>query len=314
MIKTEQLRYLVELDKTNSFHKCADNLYLSQPAISLSIRNLEKELGVTLFTRTSTGVYPTEIGTKVIQQAKEILLHINHVQTLCKEHNSTQAQFTLEHLDIYSLATISAIILPSVVSALQKNFPTASFLFHEQGLEEIFPLISQNSYSIGFHFIWEDDLESILQQYPNLKIDMLHPLFFYLATTKTAAFRPKTAIQLDGTANQNLQIPLISYEHIAITTQQIQKQLIEQNIAQLVFSAPNPKLFNTYISQGLGAGLIAGLGNNKFLSTNEELAQLVFTPIETNRKCFLVLLYHQALPAGLHQLILQYVRTQLERL
>lgn len=86
MIKTEQLRYLVELGKSNSFHKCAENLYLSQPAISLSIRNLEKELGVSLFERTPSGVYPTEIGKKVIQQAKTILSDMDMLYQLCCTH------------------------------------------------------------------------------------------------------------------------------------------------------------------------------------------------------------------------------------
>ena len=160
MIKTEQLRYLVELDRTNSFHKCAENLYLSQPAISLSIRNLEKELGVTLFTRTSTGVYPTEIGTKVIQQAKEVLLHINGIQTICKEYTSKQDELALEKLDIYSSEAISSLILPHVISELQKKFSSAMFSFHECDFNSIFSNINQNIHGISLYYGWEDDCKS----------------------------------------------------------------------------------------------------------------------------------------------------------
>lgn len=96
MIKTEQLRYLLELDKTNSFHKCAENMFLSQPAISLSIRNLEKELGVTLFERTPAGVFPTEIGKKVIAQARTVMHSLNDIYVICDNHQLDSGIIQLE--------------------------------------------------------------------------------------------------------------------------------------------------------------------------------------------------------------------------
>lgn len=311
MIKTEQLRYLVELDRTNSFHKCAENLYLSQPAISLSIRNLEKELGVTLFTRTSTGVYPTEIGTKVIQQAKEVLLHMNGIRTLCKEYNSTQNDFILKQLEIYASETISSIILPHVIPELQKKFPTAMFSFHQCTLDGLFSELAKNPYSIGFYYSWADECEELLKQYPTIKADQLSPLSFHLATAKSAPFRPKTAIQLDNNDNGELKIPFVSYAKNMDTTNQVIQQLLDQHILQLVFEAPTGKLFNMYINQGLAAGVISGLGNDKFISSNDEMAQLVFTPIETERKSYLFLFYNKKLPTGLHQLLQQYIKTRL---
>ena len=311
MIKTEQLRYLVELDRTNSFHKCAENLYLSQPAISLSIRNLEKELGVTLFTRTSMGVYPTEIGTKIIQQAKEILLHINEIKTQCQEYRSNQEDFSLDTLEIYSIESISSIILPQVLSALQKQFPSATFTFYDDELEDFLPYIAQNPYSVGFHFYWDDDCEALLAQNPTVRADALHPLYLYLATAKTAAFRPKNPIPLNNEVDTTSQIPFIFYKQTSKISQTVQRKLLQKENFQLIFEAPTAKLFNMYISQGLAAGIVPGLGNNKFLSTNEDLAQLSFTPIETERKSSLFLFYNQALPTGLHQLLQQYIKTKL---
>lgn len=311
MIKTEQLRYLVELDHTNSFRKCAENLYLSQPAISLSIRNLEKELGVMLFDRTSTGVYPTEIGIKIIQQAKEILLHINGIETLCKEYCSNQDKIALEKLDIYSSEAISSLILPHVISELQKKYSTAMFSFHECNFESIFSNIAQNRHGISIYYGWEDECEKLLTQYSNVRVEHLSPLSFHLVTTKTAPFRPKGTIQADQVDNQKLQIPFVSYSKNTETTNRVIEQLIKQQTLQVVCEAPTVKLFYMYINQGLAAGVIAGLGNNKFLSSNEEISQLLCTPIETNRRAFLFLFYNESLPDGLHQLLLQYIKTRL---
>lgn len=90
--------------------------------------------------------------------------------------------------------------------------------------------------------------------------------------------------------------------------------LIEQQTLQIVLEAPTAKIFNMYVNQGLAAGIVSGLGNNKFLYANEEMAQLAFTPIETKRKLFLFLFSNKNLPSGLHQLLLQYVKNRLELL
>ena len=86
---------------------------------------------------------------------------------------------------------------------------------------------------------------------------------------------------------------------------------MESKTLQIVCEAPTVKMFYMYINQGLAAGIISGLGNNKFMSSNEELSQLNCTPIETNRKAFLFLFYNENLPAGLHQLLQQYIKTRL---
>lgn len=61
-MKFEQLEQVLEVAKTGTFSQAARNLYMSQPNLSLSIRQLEEELGCRLFVRTSEGVVPTEDG------------------------------------------------------------------------------------------------------------------------------------------------------------------------------------------------------------------------------------------------------------
>ena len=52
----QQLRYATEIEKTGSITKAAKNLYMGQPNLSKSIKELEQELGVTIFERTTKGV------------------------------------------------------------------------------------------------------------------------------------------------------------------------------------------------------------------------------------------------------------------
>ena len=56
------LKYAVEVEKTGSISKAAENLYIAQPHLSKAIRELEGSLGAAIFNRTSKGVVPTKKG------------------------------------------------------------------------------------------------------------------------------------------------------------------------------------------------------------------------------------------------------------
>lgn len=84
-MRTETLKYLLEVDKLQSISKAATNLFISQSALSESISALEKELNVAIFTRTRKGIIPTESGKKIIAQAKKILEEIDKLYLLSYE-------------------------------------------------------------------------------------------------------------------------------------------------------------------------------------------------------------------------------------
>ncbi|NJK62928.1 MAG: LysR family transcriptional regulator [Synechococcaceae cyanobacterium SM2_3_1] len=63
-----------------SFRRAADSLYLSQPAVSLQVQNLERQLGVTLFDRGGRQLRVTEAGKILVDYGERIL-------TLCQEPN-----------------------------------------------------------------------------------------------------------------------------------------------------------------------------------------------------------------------------------
>ena len=67
------LRYFLQICRDGSFSKAAKNLYISQPGLSKSISNLEKELGVSVFNRTSKGNELTEYGEYLKNKASTIV-------------------------------------------------------------------------------------------------------------------------------------------------------------------------------------------------------------------------------------------------
>ena len=69
----QQLTYIVEIANCKSISRAAEYLFVSQPALSQQIQNLEKELGYRVFHRTSKGLELTEKGNVFYQKAQEML-------------------------------------------------------------------------------------------------------------------------------------------------------------------------------------------------------------------------------------------------
>lgn len=72
-MKLHQLRYVIEVVARGSINEAARKLYISQPTLSKAIKELEKELGVTIFTRTSTGISLSSDGAEFLGYARQVV-------------------------------------------------------------------------------------------------------------------------------------------------------------------------------------------------------------------------------------------------
>lgn len=72
-----QIRYVIEVADSSSMRKAATKLLVSQPALSASIRELEEELGIRIFTRTNRGISLTDEGKKFVDDAKDVELQFD---------------------------------------------------------------------------------------------------------------------------------------------------------------------------------------------------------------------------------------------
>ncbi|MFN3618577.1 MAG: LysR family transcriptional regulator, partial [Aquabacterium sp.] len=72
MIDLKRLRHLTALVQYGNFHRAAEALHLTQPALSRSIQALEAHVGAPLLMRHRTGVEPTELGRLMLRHAGEL--------------------------------------------------------------------------------------------------------------------------------------------------------------------------------------------------------------------------------------------------
>lgn len=68
----QQIRYAITIADTGSMNKSAEILYVSQPSLTSAIKELEKEIGISIFLRTSKGVVPTNEGTDFLTHARQV--------------------------------------------------------------------------------------------------------------------------------------------------------------------------------------------------------------------------------------------------
>ena len=89
----QQCRYVEVVARVGSFSQAAKELYMTQPNLSCSIKDLENELGVQLFTRSNTGTRLTEDGHDFLKYAKRIIGELDLLQQ--RYHDQFKKSFTV---------------------------------------------------------------------------------------------------------------------------------------------------------------------------------------------------------------------------
>ena len=97
----QQLTYLVTVADCGNITEAAEKLFISQPSLSAAIHNLEKEMGVTAFTRSNKGVTVTREGEELLSFARMLLEQADNMNILemeREEHRSFLCLVSIIHL------------------------------------------------------------------------------------------------------------------------------------------------------------------------------------------------------------------------
>ena len=88
------MKYAVEIANTKSISKAAENLYMGQPNLSRAIKELEENLGITIFKRTTKGITVTPEGEEFLQYAKRIISQVEEVEEIYKNGKKRKQRFS----------------------------------------------------------------------------------------------------------------------------------------------------------------------------------------------------------------------------
>lgn len=122
-----ELKYIVAVAKERHFRKASESCFVSQPTLSVAVKKLEEELGVTLFERRKQNLLITPVGQKIIKVAENILEQSQLIKKLALE---SQGNLPTE-LRIGVIYTIAPYLLPKLIPSFQKRAPKVPVIIEE---------------------------------------------------------------------------------------------------------------------------------------------------------------------------------------
>lgn len=136
-----ELRYLVVLGREQHFGRAADICGVSQPSMSMAIRNLETSLGVLLFERSKSGISPTALGEQLIAQAGRVLASAEHITALAR---ADKDQLTGK-LSLGAPSSLAPYLFPQLIPQLRLMAPGLELVFSEANTRELGLLLRQGT-------------------------------------------------------------------------------------------------------------------------------------------------------------------------
>ena len=189
---TKQLRYFVALEKYAHFGKAASACFVSQPAFSVAIMELENILNVQLVDRTNKSVTITRIGKEVAVQARLVLQDIEGLMDIARESQQPLAG----PLNLGVIPTIAPFLLPRMLPRLRKTWPDLELYLTEDMTDRVYADLIKG------------DLDLILIALPyelkNVEYMTLFKDAFYLACRKDTRLLDPQNYSIDTVPDESI--------------------------------------------------------------------------------------------------------------
>ncbi|NEN22504.1 LysR family transcriptional regulator [Cryomorpha ignava] len=140
-----QLKYIVAVDTYRHFATAADHCFVTQPTLSMQISKLEKELDILIFDRSKHPVQPTEIGKKILLQAKLALTEANRIDEIVK---ASKGQISGE-FRLGIIPTVSPALLPRFLRKITNDFPDIHLKIEELQTDQILEKLDKDQLDAG---------------------------------------------------------------------------------------------------------------------------------------------------------------------
>jgi DNA-binding transcriptional LysR family regulator len=144
-MELRDLRYFVAIAQHGNVSRAAEQLHVSQPALSEQIRKLEDELGVPLFTRTSRGMLLTDGGEALLPHARTVLAQADAAaESVRMVAHGLVGTLTLGFIDSAALA-----ILPPLIHRFTDRYPNVKLRLRELGTRQQLDAVESGEIDVG---------------------------------------------------------------------------------------------------------------------------------------------------------------------
>jgi len=133
-----QLRYVLAVAEHQNFTKAAEKTFVTQPTLSMQIQKLEEELDILIFDRSKKPIELTEVGRKLVQQARNIVNESERIQDIVDQ----QKGFIGGEFKLGVIPTVMPTLLPMFLHNFIKKYPKVKLKIEELTTEEIMARIN----------------------------------------------------------------------------------------------------------------------------------------------------------------------------
>ena len=128
-----QLQYVLAVAEHKNFTLAAEKCFVTQPTLSMQIQKVEEELKIQIFDRTKKPIQLTDIGQKIVNQAKNIVNEADRMKDIVEQ----QKGFIGGEFRLAIIPTIMPTLLPMFLNTFIKKFPKVKLIIEELNTDEI---------------------------------------------------------------------------------------------------------------------------------------------------------------------------------
>ena len=128
-----QLHYVLAVAEYQNFTKAAEKCFVTQPTLSMQIQKLEDQLKVQIFDRSKKPIELTEVGRKIVNQAKNIVNEADRINDIVDQ----QKGFIGGEFRLGIIPTVMPTLLPMFLKTFIKRYPKVKLKIEELTTEEI---------------------------------------------------------------------------------------------------------------------------------------------------------------------------------
>ena len=224
------LKYAVEVARLGSLNKAAETLLTAQPNISRSIKELEADLGITIFSRSAKGMVLTPEGDEFISYAKGILKQIDQVEAMYREGSPKKQKF--------SISVPRACYISEAFAQFSKSISAdpAEIFYKETNSARTIHNILDNDYKLGIIRYAEkhDKYFKEMLEEKGLSYEMISEFSYTLIMNRESPLSSLSEITLDDL------IPFIEIAHAdpyvpTLPMSKVIKEELPDNIERRIF-------------------------------------------------------------------------------
>ncbi len=224
------MKYAVEVARVGSLNKAAETLLIAQPNISRSIKELEADLGITIFDRSARGMILTHDGEEFIEYAKGILKQIDHVEQIYK-NNSPQKQK-------FSVSVPRACYISDAFTNFSKKLSDApaEIFYKETNSQKTINNILNNGYKLGiirYSENYDKSFKAMLEE-KGMHYETVTEFSYVLLMSKNSSLAEKENISFNDLA-EHVEIAHADPYVPSIPFSKVIKEELPDNIDRRIF-------------------------------------------------------------------------------